>query len=126
MTLSNQHEKLFDGPDHHLRPVCSAEARSSGLLKGIVAHSIFQDGVGFPYLSPTCWRRDGPTVCLYGGFASGRKFRVETVYCIELLFMYFLLDAKPAARKCNATWWELVTVNLLIVYLRLPLYLLNN
>ncbi len=55
---SNQHVKLFDGPDHHLRPVCSAEARSSGLLKvlgGIVAHSIFQDGVGFPYLSPTCF-----------------------------------------------------------------------
>ena len=28
---SNKHVKLFDGPDHHLRPTCSAEARSSGL-----------------------------------------------------------------------------------------------
>lgn len=55
---SNKYIKLFDGPDHHLRPMCSAEARSSGLLKvlgGIVAHSICQDGVGFPHLSPTCF-----------------------------------------------------------------------
>lgn len=50
--------RLFDGPENHLRPVCTAEARSSGLLKilGVmIAHSICQDGIGFPYLSPTCY-----------------------------------------------------------------------
>ena len=50
--------RLFDGPENHLRPVCTAEARSSGLFKilGVmIAHSICQDGIGFPYLSPTCY-----------------------------------------------------------------------
>ena len=49
---------LFDGEDNHLRPVATAEARSSGLLKilgKMVAHSICQEGIGFPYLSPTCY-----------------------------------------------------------------------
>ena len=56
--VSNRYLKLFDGPDHHLRPVCSAEVRSSSLLKvlgGMVGHSICQDGVGFLHLSPTCF-----------------------------------------------------------------------
>ena len=55
---NNKFVRLFDGPAHHLRPVCSAEARSTGLLKvlgGMVGHSICQDGVGFPHLSPTCF-----------------------------------------------------------------------
>lgn len=50
--------KLFDGPPHYLRPIYSAEARSSGLftvLGTMIAHSIAQDGVGFPYLSPLCY-----------------------------------------------------------------------
>ena len=50
--------KLFDGPPNQLRPVCTAEARSSGLFKvlgSMVAHSICQDGIGFPYLSPACY-----------------------------------------------------------------------
>ena len=56
--VNNTHVKLFDGPPHCCRPVCTAEARSCGLFKVLglmVAHSIAQDGVGFPYLSPTCY-----------------------------------------------------------------------
>lgn len=54
----NRTIRLFDGPENHLRPVCTAEARSSGLLKilgKMIAHSICQDGIGFSYLSPTCY-----------------------------------------------------------------------
>ena len=54
----NKFVHLFDGPLNYLRPTCSAEARSSGLFKvlgSMVAHSVCQDGVGFPYLSPTCY-----------------------------------------------------------------------
>ena len=68
----NRHVKLFDGPECHLRPLCTSEARSSGLFKVLgcmVAHSIAQAGVGFPYLSPAClllvhsrWRTKKPTV----------------------------------------------------------------
>ena len=50
--------KLFEGEDNYLRPVTSAEARSSGLLKilgKMVGHSICQEGIGFPFLSPTCY-----------------------------------------------------------------------
>ncbi len=50
--------KLFEGEDNYLRPVTSAEARSSGLLKilgRMVAHCICQEGIGFPFLSPTCY-----------------------------------------------------------------------
>ena len=55
---NNEHVKLFDGPANYLRPACTAEARSSGLLKvlgSMIAHSIYQDGIGFPFLSPTCY-----------------------------------------------------------------------
>ena len=55
---NNKHIKLFDGPDNYLRPACTAEARSSGLMKilgSMIAHSIYQDGIGFPFLSPTCY-----------------------------------------------------------------------
>ena len=54
----NKHIQLFDGGDNHLRPAISAVARSSGMLKilgKMLSHSIFQDGIGFPYLSPACY-----------------------------------------------------------------------
>ena len=54
----NEHVRLFDGCDQHLRPMCSAESRSSGLWKVLgkmVAHSIAQNGIGFPYFSPTMY-----------------------------------------------------------------------
>ena len=54
----NKHMHMFEGPPCHSRPVFSAEARSSGLYKVLgtmIAHSITQDGVGFPYLSPLCY-----------------------------------------------------------------------
>ncbi len=50
---------LFEGENiNYLRPVISAEVRSCGILKilgKIVAHSICQEGIGFPYFSPTCY-----------------------------------------------------------------------
>ena len=54
----NEHVVLFHGPENYLRPALSVEARSSGLLKllgKMIAHSICQDGIGFPYLSPFCY-----------------------------------------------------------------------
>lgn len=54
----NKFFKLFEGPANYLRPRCTAEVRSSGLLKilgTMIAHSICQDGIGFPYFSPTCF-----------------------------------------------------------------------
>ena len=55
---TNDVMKLFEGSENSLRPICTAESRSSGLFKilgTMVAHSICQDGVGFPYLSLTCY-----------------------------------------------------------------------
>lgn len=55
---SNKFIGLFEGPQNYIRPKCSVEARSSGLLKvlgAMIAHSICQDGHDFPYLSPTCY-----------------------------------------------------------------------
>ena len=54
----NKYVKLFDGPSNHLRPKYSAEARSSGLftvLGIMVGHSLYQDGIGFPFFSPLCY-----------------------------------------------------------------------
>ncbi len=54
----NRHVKLFGRPECHLRPLCTSEARLCGLFKvlgSMVAHSIAQAGVGFPYLSPACY-----------------------------------------------------------------------
>lgn len=54
----NKYIRLFDGGDNRLRPALSAVARSSGMLKilgKMLSHSIFQDGIGFPYLSPACY-----------------------------------------------------------------------
>ena len=56
--MSNKFVKLFDGPSHSRRPLCTAESRSSGLFKVLgmmVAHSICQDGIAFPYFSPTSY-----------------------------------------------------------------------
>ena len=56
--IHNDHIHLFDGPTNHLRPHYSAEARGSGIFTALgtmVAHAIFQDGIGFPYLSPLCY-----------------------------------------------------------------------
>lgn len=56
--ITNKCVKLFDGPSHSCRPRSTAESRSSGLFKvlgAMVAHSICQDGIGFPYLSPTSY-----------------------------------------------------------------------
>lgn len=56
--INNKSVELFDGPTHSCRPHCTAESRSSGLFKilgTMVAHSICQDGIGFPYLSPTSY-----------------------------------------------------------------------
>lgn len=56
--INNKFVKMFDGPSHSCRPRCTADTRSSGLFKVLgtmVAHSISQDGVGFPYLSPTIY-----------------------------------------------------------------------
>ena len=55
---TNKYIRLFDGPMNHIRPAATAEARSSGLLKvlgSMISHSISQDGIGFPFLSPTCY-----------------------------------------------------------------------
>lgn len=54
--VNNKFVKLFDGPSHSCRPFCSAESRSCGLFRVLgtmAAHSICQDGIGFPYFSPT-------------------------------------------------------------------------
>ena len=56
--LANKHIKLFEGALHSRCPLCTAESRLSGLFRVIgtmVAHSIAQDGVGFPYFSLTCY-----------------------------------------------------------------------
>ena len=48
----NKYIKLFTGPSHS--PVCTAEARSTGLFKVLgtmVGHSVCQDGIGFPFSS---------------------------------------------------------------------------
>ena len=50
--------QLFDGPPNSLRPYYSAATRCSGVFKvlgSIVGHSIFQGGIGFPYLSAVCY-----------------------------------------------------------------------
>ena len=55
----NKYVHIFDGDNtSRLRPATSAMVRSSGLLKllgKMISHSIYQDGVGFPYLSPACY-----------------------------------------------------------------------
>ena len=54
----NKHMKIFDGSPGFLRPTYTLEARSSGIftiLGKMIAHSICQDGIGFPHLSPLCY-----------------------------------------------------------------------
>lgn len=48
----NKYIKLFTGLSHSVSPVCTAEARSTGLFKVLgtmVGHSVCQDGIGFPF-----------------------------------------------------------------------------
>ena len=52
---TNKQFRLFEGQPCSVRPVHSADVRSSGMLKVLgtmIAHSVAMDGVGFPYLSP--------------------------------------------------------------------------
>ena len=54
----NKHITLFEGPPRYLRPINSIEIQSTGIMKVLgqmISHSIGQDGVGFPYLSPVCF-----------------------------------------------------------------------
>ena len=54
----NKYVRLFECQPNRLRPFYSAEARSSGMFRVLgmmVGHSIQQDGIGFPYLSPLCF-----------------------------------------------------------------------
>ena len=47
---------LFEGPQHSVEPICTAESQLSGLFKilgKMVGHSIIQEGIGFPFL-PNC------------------------------------------------------------------------
>ena len=53
--VSNKHVRLFDGPPNSVRPCYSAEARCFKFLGTMVGHSILQDGIGFPYLSPVAY-----------------------------------------------------------------------
>ena len=49
---------LFEGPENHNRPFYGTESRESGLFKALgimIGHSILQDGIGFPHLSPLCY-----------------------------------------------------------------------
>jgi len=49
---------LFEGPPSSVRPVFRQSYISSGVMRLVgtmVAHSILQDGQGFPYLSEACY-----------------------------------------------------------------------
>ncbi len=53
---SNKFQQVFEGPPRHLRPIVSSENKPTMKVLGtMVAHSIIQEGVGFPYLSPVCY-----------------------------------------------------------------------
>jgi len=54
----NEHYNLFQGKKYRLRPYYTASAMDSEIFKilgCIVGHSIIQEGIGFPYLSPLCY-----------------------------------------------------------------------
>ena len=49
---------MFEGEEGRLLPAYSASVVYSGIMKAVgkmIAHSIVQCGVGFPYLSPVCY-----------------------------------------------------------------------
>lgn len=49
---------LFQGKEFHLRPYYTASAMDTEIFKVLgcmVGHSIIQEGIGFPYLSPLCF-----------------------------------------------------------------------
>ncbi len=94
---NNKSAALFDGPPNNLRPMCTAEARSSGLLKILgcmVAHSICQDGVGFPHLAQTCYWY------IIGGedkalqFASVEDLPADSAFIVSQVRIY-LYNSKP-------------------------------
>ena len=61
---------LFQGPTNHLRPFYNAHTAETEIFKVlgmIVGHSIIQEGIGFPYLSPLC----------YWYIAAGRKVAMK-------------------------------------------------
>ena len=45
--MSNKFVKLFDGPSHSRRPLCTAESRSSDLFKVLGMMVAHQDGIAF-------------------------------------------------------------------------------
>ncbi len=50
--------RLFEGAPNFIRPLYTPEATCSGLFKVLgrmIGHSILQDGIGFLYISPTCY-----------------------------------------------------------------------
>ena len=54
----NKHGHIFQGKKYHLRPYYTASAMDTDIYKVlgcIVGHSIVQEGIGFPYLSPLCY-----------------------------------------------------------------------
>ena len=49
---------MFEGPHNRLRPTFKISVLNSGILKifgKMIAHTLLMDGVGFPYLSPSCY-----------------------------------------------------------------------
>ena len=88
----NRAVRLFDGPENHLRPVCTAEARSSGLFKILGTMIAFVKMELFPYLSPTCyWYMVG------GGESYYRSWRLcydryVISTCVSLVLSRFFLE----------------------------------
>lgn len=93
----NKQLSLFDGPDYHLRPMCTAQARSSGLFRVLgtmVAHSIVQNGVGFPYLSPVC----------YWYIADGEERSLQHLSTVDIsLDAAHVVDMVSMAEKCTCS-----------------------
>ena len=107
---SNKHFRLFEGHPCSLRPVHSADVRSSGMLKVLgtmIAHSVAMDGVGFPYLSPlSYWYiTAGETEALQhmGPSDVGADVAdvIAQVYLLVYTTMLFLIDQQTL--NCIAT-----------------------
>ena len=96
----NQPIKLFDGPLNSLWPYYSAATRCSGMFKvlgSIVGHSVFQDGIGFPYLSAVCYWyiAAGEVEALQfltlddvGADCCNFVYQVSATYTIQLCMLY--------------------------------------
>ena len=49
---------MFEGPHNRLRLTFKISVLNSGILRifgKMIAHTLLMDGVGFPYLSPSCY-----------------------------------------------------------------------